>query len=149
MLKHFGAHVRGMAISICRYLKRTVTFLGNSLDYQDDNDDTARLLALDAMCDVIRAAEPRIPHHTSRIVNPIVSLALEVVSDRYTNSAFTRDNVLAAIARVLTLMAQVAPTELTRTLSAIPSEQFDTNVKGILKAAEDNAAKKLRQQKDG
>ena len=120
-MKHIGAHIRGMGISLCRYLKRTIHLLGAKLGrpsvsvtclcasenarvhdfvhvpkctnilFQDDSQDATRLLILDAFRDVIRSACPRLPGHVQYIVNHVVVLALDVTSQHYANSNFTRD----------------------------------------------------------
>ena len=59
--------------------------------FQDDSQDATRLLILDAFRDVIRSACPRLPGHVQYVVNHVVVLALDVTSQHYANSNFTRD----------------------------------------------------------
>ena len=59
--------------------------------FQDDTQDATRLLILDAFRDVIRSACPRLPGHVQYVVNHVVVLALDVTSQHYANSNFTRD----------------------------------------------------------
>ena len=98
-------------------------------------------MILDALCDVVRAAAPRIPAHVGRVVNPIVQLAIDVSSHKYANSDFTRDNVLEKCKDVLALLAELAPTELARLLNGLPVTVFDVRVQKLIKAAEESAGR--------
>ena len=93
------------------------------------------------MCDVVRAAAPRIPAHVARVVNPIVQLAIDVSSHKYANSDFTRDNVLEKCKNVLVLLADPAPKELARVLNGLPVTVFDVRVQKVIKVAEESAGR--------
>jgi len=138
-LKYFGAHIRGMGIALCRYLKKTVSLLTDGLlifsgDDTSDPEETTRLLCLDALCDVIRATKPRMHAHAPKIVSSVIKVMLDVTRPQNKKKDFARDNVMEKCKDVLILLGDAARKEVSKSLKVLPVSIIEEKVGKVIKA---------------